>query len=246
MSNGKNIWVSLPNDYRYVNSYSIGMNIPNKYDYPAYRTAELEYFADINNKNKGQKSKALGEYGQQIVDQIRYYKSFEVLPDGLWVEDENKLPKPNEYIFQILGGAIILNEACANILKQFRLGNSTLTPVQIHKIFSNELWFEETFYFFNLCELREYVVVPQSHDNFIFSEVGTYPKYSDLNLILDDGMLEIHQSALDCDVDVWHVRTFRGSFFFSDALHQVLAEQNMLEQWNMKSCKLIYSQFKPK
>lgn len=52
--------------------------------------------------------------------------------------------------------------------------------------------------------------------------------------------------ALDCDVDVWHDRTFRGSFFFSDALHQVLAEQNMLEQWNMKSCKLIYSQFKPK
>lgn len=52
-----------------------------------------------------------------------------------------------------------MNEACANIFKQFRLGNSTLTPVKLHKLFTDELWFEETFYFFNMCELREFVIV---------------------------------------------------------------------------------------
>lgn len=90
-----------------------------------------------------------------------------------------------------------------------------------------------------MCELREYVVVPQSHNHLKLSAGGAYPQYSDSRLILDDGMLEVHQSAKDCDVDIWHDRTFQSSYFFSDALHQALAEQNMLERWNMKSCKLI-------
>lgn len=98
MSNNKNVWISIPNDYRYVNIYTIGMNIPERLDYPAYRKAQLEYFSDIDNKIKGQKSKALGEYGQQITDQVRYYRKFEVLPNGLWTEYENELPDLSEYI----------------------------------------------------------------------------------------------------------------------------------------------------
>lgn len=117
MSNDKNVWISIPNDYRFVNIYTIGMNIPNRYDYPAYRQAQLEYYSDTANKDKAQKVKNLGEYGWEIENQIGLYKQFKALPDGLWTEDENELPDLSEYIFRVKGGGLIMNEVCANIFK---------------------------------------------------------------------------------------------------------------------------------
>lgn len=44
MSNQPKVWLSFPDNYDKVNIYSIGMNIPGLFDYPAYQASSLEYF----------------------------------------------------------------------------------------------------------------------------------------------------------------------------------------------------------
>lgn len=241
MSN-QTVWVSCPGCFC-MNSYTIGMNIPDLYDYPAYRKAELECFADSNNPEKRSKLIGLDTYVSTINSQIRGFKEFEVLPDNLYADggdyDENKFPSDYEYVFKILGGAMIVNEACANVLKQFRLGNSTLTPLKIRNVFSDGVLYSGTVYFFNLCEIRNYVKIPQSHDKLYYSTTGAYPLYYDDRLYLDHNLLEIDKLALDCDVDIWHDQGFHGSIFFSDKLRQALIHANMLDKWGMKSCQLV-------
>ncbi len=240
MYNQQNIWVSYPS-YVYIKSYAIGMNIPKLHDYPAYRKAQLEYYADSTNKEKSEKLKELGKYSYELDLQIKSFEKFKVFPNSLYVDgdDEKKLPDYHEYVFQTLGGAIIVNEACANILKQFKLGDSTLTPLKIRDVFSDEILYSGTVYFFHLCEIRNYVKIPQSHDKLHYSPSGTYPSYSDYSLCLDHDLLEIDKSALECDVDIWHDPRFRGSYFFSEKLRQAFIYANMLDKWNLKSCQLV-------
>lgn len=240
MYNQQNVWVSYPN-HVYMNIYNIGMNIPNLYDYSAYRQTELEYFSDFNNQEKKSHLTKLDKYVPKINSQIRGFEKFEAFPNCLYADgnDEKELPDYHEYVFQILGGAMIVNEACANVLKQFRLGNSTLTPLKIRDVFSDGVLYSGTVYFFNLCEIREYVKITQSHNDLHYSESGLYPQYYCYGSKFRHNLLEIDKSALECDVDIWHDRTFQSSIFFSDRLRQALIYANMLDKWNMKSCQLV-------
>ncbi len=130
-------------------------------------------------------------------------------------EDE-PLPQKSEYIFQV-GYGIAFNEECVNVLKQFNLGNSTLTPLKIHKLFTDELWLEDTFYFLNLCEQREYLVNPQPNEDCRFIPYyGNNGAYVRPELTMADNAITIHQSALECDLDLWHDPLLHNSYFLSD------------------------------
>lgn len=165
-----------------------------------------------------------------------------MLPDGLWLEhDMDKFPQEFEYIFRIRGGAVILNEACANIFKQFNLGESTLTPLKIHQPLSQELWRDETYYFLNLCEKRKFVRKQQHHERLKYKE---YPsgkwKYVDKSAGLNVDYVEIDKSVIDCDIDLWHdPHLVYGSYFMSDGLYTTLLEAGLAEAWAAGACKLI-------
>lgn len=242
MYHQQNVWVSCPS-YAYIKIYTIGMNIPNLYNYPAYRKAELEYLSDLNNQEKKLKLReltGLNTYVHELNLQIRGFQKFAVFPNSLYADgsEVKEFPDYHEYVFRILGGAMIVNEACANVLKEFTLGNSTLTPLKIRDVFSDGVLYSGTVYLFNLCEKREYVKVPQSHNH--FKSFGRkYPTYSNERLNLDHNLLEIDKSALKCDVDIWHDPSFRGSYFFSEKLRQAFIYANMLDKWNLKSCQLV-------
>lgn len=143
----------------YFDAYSIKVNIPNFYDYPAIHEARLAYRADRGNQEKLHKQKELSKNGVQIEDWNHRYEKYETLPDSLWLEGyTDKKPLPHELIFGIVSGGIVVREPLTNILSQHRLGQTSLTPVQIYDYNTRALWCDEVFYFFKyLWEKRVYV-----------------------------------------------------------------------------------------
>ncbi|MBF0657684.1 hypothetical protein IPZ60_02900 [Psychrobacter sp. NG25] len=239
MSNEPKVWISIL-DYEHVNIYSIGMNIPNVYDYPAYQASNLEYFANQKDKDVIAKNKELGSYGANIERLVQAFKKFPTSPDSLWLEnDREELPKKSDYIFRVKGGGLVLNEACANVFKQFNLGESTLTPLKIHKLFTDELWLDDTFYFLNLCERREYLINPQLDERLEYHYKNYPTPFYNTFHDIEDNMLAVSQSVTECDVDIWHDPLFQSSYFMSDALHDALVQANMDSQWEMVSCQLV-------
>lgn len=134
----------------YFDAYSIKVNIPNFYDYPAIHEARLAYRADRGNQEKLHKQKELSKNGVQIEDWNHRYEKYETLPDSLWLEGytDREEPLPHELIFGIVSGGIVVREPLTNILSQHRLGQTSLTPVQIYDYNTRALWCDEVFYFF--------------------------------------------------------------------------------------------------
>lgn len=233
----KNVYVGSVS-FEYVNIYSIGINIPNLYDFPNYHRNRLMFLGDRENEELKEKHKKLGDYGITIADLNNQFDKYEVLPDSLWIESiEKPLPKNEEYIFKVLIGGIILRGACAKILQNFKLGQTTITPLKIYEYETGKLWSDEVFYFLNLCEKRNYVCYPQSDGVFVYIQGAK--RYSTRGVPINNEMLEIDRSALVCDVDLWHDPMLGGSIFMSEKLHGALKDANVVYQWNMKSCKFV-------
>lgn len=162
-----------------------------------------------------------------------------LLPDGLWREKKyNALPTQDNHIFSINSGGIMLNEKCADVLKSCRLGKNSLTPLKIRDFSTGEICSDDTFYFLNLYERRQYVCFPQTNSSqFNLINQKTEPCYS--KMTIHDNELEIKQEALNCDVDLWHDPRLSRYFFVSDELHYKLKEANVNEGWRMSICKLV-------
>lgn len=224
--------------YEYVNIYSIGMNIPTLYDFPAYHKSFLELCDDEGNKNLIEHHKQLSAYGLTIEELNSQFDKYEILPDSLWISNnEKEQPKDDELIFRVKGGGIILREKYFNVIKHFSLGQTTLTPLNIYELETGKLWKDEVFYFLNLCEHRKYVCHSQSNPIFIYMKGAN--RYSTQGVPIKNDQLEISKSALSCEVDLWHDPMIASSIFMSDRLYSSLDELNIIYQWNMKSCNLI-------
>lgn len=227
-----------------VDIYSIGMNIPTLYDFPLRHRTHMEFIKDENNPELLARYKKVSAYGLEIEHKMRGLEKFEVLPDSLWAgfNNEYEYPQDDEYVFEIKGGCIIMREKCANIFKQFRLGESTLTPLQIYDINTGKLWSDEIFYFFNFCEKRHYLAKSQSKGILAFIphpmsqfEDGTYAEQGGVR----DGVVEVDATASNCDIDIWTDPRLVGSVFMSEPLRNALKEQNMTIGWALRSCALV-------
>lgn len=125
---------------------TIGTNVPNRLDFPACHQLELKMFGlDRNSPEYAELNKKYKEMNvctSHIYDCNHYFRKYEVLPDSLWVidkDDKEYLPKPHEQLFKIINGGVVLRERPANILKQFRLGQITITPVLIYEFETGQL-----------------------------------------------------------------------------------------------------------
>ena len=56
---------------------------------------------------------------------------------------------------------------------------------------------------------------------------------------IKNGDCVLRSAALQCDVDLWHDPSVRGSIFLSQALRDALHKAKMLKPWFLHSCKLI-------
>ena len=168
----------------------------------------------------------------------RFSHQSKITPDALWVENSDvKLPDSSDYVFDITYGGVLFNQACATILKQHRLGETILTPVQIYNLSTGDLFSDETYYFLNLYERREYICEVQTSK--YLKAIPVIWGVTAFSGFIKDREVDVNKSALDCDLDLWYDPRFIGRFFMSDKLYHSLKENNMIDKFSPLTCNLI-------
>ena len=230
----QNVWIARFD----VNYYKIVTSIQSeKFEFAKYGKI-YEFGEETDNaeilKRKDDYFSLVHELGKTN----RFSHQSKITPDALWIEScKTKLPNKSDYIFDIIYGGIVFNQSCANILKQHRLGENILTPIQIYDLSTGELVSDEVFYFLNLYERRTYICNPQSDSMFVYIQGAQ--KYSTRGVPINNGILEVDKSILDCDVDLWYDPRILGHFFISESLYQSLNQAGMIDKFNPHTCKLI-------
>jgi len=248
MSNKKpTVWITNCMDISY-NIYSIGLNFPEIIEYPKYE--ELR---------KNRRAGSLKDEEYQILNlarnrlikncEINYnFKKMDMLPDSMWIElldpiigkgGAKNIPDPKYSIFMVTDGYIIVTKSCAEILQQFRLLDTQMVPLQLFNPKTRELVNEETYFLLNIYAWRSYFDIKDNKDfrdkNY---ENHGYHIYAPPYLI-KDGDCTISNTVLQCDIDLWHDPSVRGSIFLSQALRDALHKAKMLKPWFLHSCKMI-------
>ncbi len=249
MSENKKLWVGFINFIKFssVNAckiYDIEVGFPGEIDYLNYQKIRNEA-----RKNKELEADLLRieNAHDKISEDYRAARKIAILPDRLWLKHK-PLPNAKYYLFRILNGRVVLTEACAELLKQFRLGETTLTPVKIYHPKTKELCSDETFYFLNIAERRYFVDEHQdNHECLEYEKNNKLYRTNNGNAFyciseghVRDNMIKVSTSARDCDVDLWHDPYLQSeSIFISDELHNALKAAKMDKLWNMHFCKLV-------
>lgn len=174
-----------------------------------------------------------GEYGR--------FKPLPVLPDKLWHFTMD--PLPEEVIFTTRSSGIVMNAACAEVLRRFRLGKTQLVPLRMHDPGTGEAENDALYYFLGLCERRNFFI-PEASDprcKYIGYEIEGYRQYRTLfsSSKNKENAYVMKSEALNCDVDLWHEAMLMGSICFSDALRIALQEENMLAVWHAAPAKIM-------
>lgn len=205
-----------------VNQYLIEPSIQNEYfDY--FRNRDILMLKKSTNDIELRKVKEKYKFlSLELTDANHFFRQSKIVPDGLWVENINvQLPTETDYIFSIWNGGILFNQKCADILKQFRMGENILTPVQINDLSSDGLASDETFHFLNLYERRMYICEAQTTARLKQIPNAEYGIRISRK-IFNDAEINVDKSALDCNVDLWYDPRILGHFFMSENLHKAL------------------------
>lgn len=168
----------------------------------------------------------------------RFSHQSKITPDALWIEScKTKLPNKLDYVFDIIYGGVVFNQSCTNILKQHRLGENILTPVQIYDLSTGELVSDEVFYFLNLYERRQYVCEVQSNKK--LDSIPTNYGINSFSGFISNQEVDVDKSVLDCDIDLWYDPRFLGHFFMSESLYNSLSNAGMIDKFKAYTCNLI-------
>ena len=230
----QNVWIARFD----VNYYKIVTSIQSeKFEFAKYGKI-YEFGEETDNaeilKRKDDYFSLVHELGKTN----RFSHQSKITPDALWIEScKTKLPNKSDYVFDIIYGGIVFNQSCTNILKQHRLGENILTPIQIYDLSTGELVSDEVFYFLNLYERRQYICEVQSS-----KELDSIPTSYGVNSFsgyITNQEVDVAKSALDCDVDLWYDPRFLGRFFMSERLHDALSEAGMIDKFKAYTCNLI-------
>ncbi|MBF0657685.1 hypothetical protein IPZ60_02905 [Psychrobacter sp. NG25] len=238
MSNTNNVWLA-GFKLTSINFYDIYPANSKKYDFPKHWKV-LQRIEKTADPKLLEIKKVFKEEMLELSKASSGFFKTNHLPDSLWVESsDTKLPPSSEYIFKVRSGGVVFTQACAQLLQQFRLGESTLTPVQIYDLETQQLCSEETFYFLNLCERREYLRDLESDGMLVSFMTDEKAVQYSVRGDIKSGQLLVDQSVQNCELDLWHDPLLMSYVFVSDALHDALVQANMDSQWEMVSCQLV-------
>ncbi|MBH0095337.1 hypothetical protein I6E61_02940 [Psychrobacter sp. NZS113] len=238
MSNTNNVWLA-GFKLTSINFYDIYPANSKKYDFPKHWKV-LQRIEKTADPKLLEIKKVFKEEMLELSKASSGFFKTNHLPDSLWVESsDTKLPPSSEYIFKVRSGGVVFTQACAQLLQQFRLGESTLTPVQIYDLETQQLCSEETFYFLNLCERREYLRDLESDGLLVSFMTDEKAVQYSVRGDIKSGQLLVDQSVQNCELDLWHDPLLMSYVFVSDALHDALVQANMDSQWEMVSCQLV-------
>ena len=224
-----------------VNDYDINASIKDSgFEYPDIKHILSRQEGRDESDETLEKKRKYHPLALELERTNRFAMQSKIVPEALWVGIEKKeiqLPTKQDYIFSIWSSGKVFNQSCANILKQHRLGENILTPIQIYDLSTGELVSDEVFYFLNLYERRQYICEVQSN-----KELDSIPTSYGVNSFsgyITNQEVDVAKSALDCDVDLWYDPRFLGRFFMSKSLYQSLNQAGMIDKFNPHTCKLI-------
>lgn len=232
MSN--NVWtttIMFDENYRVFD-----LSFPGIFDY-----AEL-YKIKGDSEEEKNKRKKMRQAKIEIVD--KYHLSEKIAPVNaptiLYAHGFEKTVKLPSF-FRTQDGFVIFTEACANVLKKFRLGESVLYPLSFFDIQLNEPVNAQTYYFFNIAELRSYLRPESSIRKLRKASYTKHEGYQLFNLyeaFYTDHAIAIAKDAVACDVDLWQDPELNHSIFMSDELKKALDEAQLSDAWQLFLCDL--------
>ena len=224
-----------------VNDYDINASIKDSgFEYPDIKYILSRQEGRDESDETLEKKRKYHPLALELERTNRFAMQSKIVPEALWVGIEKKeiqLPTKQDYIFSIWSSGKVFNQSCANILKQHRLGENILTPIQIYDLSTGKLVSDEVFYFLNLYERRQYICEMQSN-----KELDSIPTSYGVNSFsgyITNQEVDVAKSALDCDVDLWYDPRFLGRFFMSERLHDALSEAGMIDKFKAYTCNLV-------
>ena len=224
-----------------VNDYDINASIKDSgFEYPDIKHILSRQEGRDESDETLEKKRKYHPLALELERTNRFAMQSKIVPEALWAGIEKKeiqLPTKQDYIFSIWSSGKVFNQSCTNILKQHRLGENILTPIQIYDLSTGKLVSNEVFYFLNLYERRQYICEVQSN-----KELDSIPTSYGVNSFsgyITNQEVDVAKSALDCDIDLWYDPRFLGRFFMSESLYQSLNQAGMIDKFNPHTCKLI-------
>lgn len=157
--------------------------------------------------------------------------SAEHFPKEIFAEYPDKKEKKQADLI-LAAGAVVISAACADVLRQFDLGHSSLYPIKLFQ-HDRKTPVEGEYFCLNIGERK---------DTFL-------PEHSPRLIVLGNGRLMMPSSLHDDDVavspaalegpDLWVSPPLIRIFFLSDRLTQALRAAKMGRVFGFRTCRII-------
>ena len=238
------IW--LINDYKLSrDSWWFRLGIP--------ATLNFQEFFTLYQKNEKteQEAQQLKNMTKKIIEINNIYLKHEalppdILPHTMYADFQvmfAKFPKENlsliPSIFAVGNKNLMITEPLLNILRNFRLGSTQISPVKLREKTTHELLSEQTYYFINVCEQHGYLSPENSDPSLRMVSRGDYSIYSPPGDKEYVKKFYFSRSAQDCPVDIWHDPLIAYSVFLSDPLYQAIHAAGLDKNLALFSCHLV-------
>ena len=167
------------------------------------------------------------------------------LPQAMYADFKKmyaRFPKENlvkiPSFFRVSDKFIMITEQLAELLGNFRLGTTQISPVKLYEKSTGELLSEQTFYFINVCEKHSYLLPEKCDASLELVSRGDYSLYRHPSDKEKAKKYCFSQCAMNCPVDIWHDPMVEDSTFLSDPLQQAIKKAGLNKGFSWFSCIL--------
>ena len=186
----------------------------------------------------------------EILQVIRVYDRREalpqiILPQAMYADFKKmyaRFPKENlvkiPSFFRVSDKFIMITEQLAELLGNFRLGTTQISPVKLYEKSTGELLSEQTFYFINVCEKHSYLLPEKCDASLELVSRGDYSLYRHPSDKEKAKKYCFSQCAMNCPVDIWHDPMVEDSTFLSEPLQQAIKKAGLNKGFSWFSCIL--------
>ena len=187
----------------------------------------------------------------EMLQVIRVYKRREalpqiILPQAMYADFKKmyaRFPKENlvklPSFFRISDRFIMITEQLAELLGNFRLGTTQISPVKLYEKSTGELLSEQTFYFINVCEKHSYLLPEKCDASLELVSRGDYSLYRHPSDKEKAKKYCFSQCAMNCPVDIWHDPMVEDSTFLSEPLQQAIKKAGLNKGFSWFSYILV-------
>lgn len=231
------VWVTTLN--RPDNLRLFGLSFPNKLNYPELYQLEKKL---VKTDEEKQRWLDLVRISSEISEPYLAAKKIDpnLIPNTLYghsISQEFKFL----YFCRTRTSFLLVNEACKNILENFKLGETEIHQVSFFDLDLNKPINHENYYFLNIAESRNYLIPEKSSDSLKETNAlnNGYKNYRLYHSEYKNGGIAINNNALNCDLDLWHDPALIGSIFVSNELKKALDDAGMAKEWLLYECQMI-------